>query len=189
MTLNFEDLRTQFPALQRSCAKTGNHVAYLDGPAGSQVPLSVIEAISDYYRNHNANSGGRFATSVETSAMMAEAHQAAADWFGTDDPAECVFGANMTSLTFAFSRALSRTWNRGDRIVVTQLDHDANVSPWRLAARDIGVEVDTVRIHREDATLDLDDYKRCAAWDQVGSAFTVHPTVWAHARRFEGWWI
>jgi cysteine desulfurase family protein (TIGR01976 family) len=90
--------------------------------------------------------------------MMATAHAAAADWFGATDPRECVFGANMTTLTMAFSRALARTWKQGDRVVVTELDHDGNVTPWRLAAEDVGAEVVTVRVDPRDATLDLDDF-------------------------------
>ncbi len=166
------ELHSQFPSLQRLHEPSGQRVVYLDGPAGSQVPEAVILAISDYYRKHNANSGGRFATSQETSEMMARAHLAAADWFGAADPTECVFGANMTTLTFAFSRALARTWKSGDRIVVTELDHDGNVTPWKLAARDVGVEVDTVRVHREDATLDLDDFKRAVQPGTKLVAFT-----------------
>jgi cysteine desulfurase family protein (TIGR01976 family) len=155
-----EALRGEFPSLQRVAPLTGQPVVYLDGPAGSQVPQAVIDAISDYYVHHNANSGGKFATSVETSEMMAAAHQAAAEWFGARDASECIFGANMTTMTFAMSRALSRTWNAGDRVVVTELDHDGNVTPWKLAARDAGVNVETVRVQRHDATLDIDDFRR-----------------------------
>jgi cysteine desulfurase family protein (TIGR01976 family) len=154
------ELRHLFPSLSRKHPETKKPVVYLDGPAGSQVPKSVIDAISDYYLHHNANSSGHFATSYETNEMMTEAHQAAADWFGCDDPRECIFGANMTSLTLSFSRALSRTWSAGDTILVTQLDHDGNVTPWRLAARDVGVHVDTVEVHRSNATLDEESFQR-----------------------------
>ncbi len=153
-------MRSRFPALSRLSADGQQPVIYLDGPAGSQVPHSVIDAISDYYLHHNANSGGKFPSSVETSAMLQAAHQAAADWFGAADWRECIFGANMTTLTMAFSRALSRTWRPGERVVVTQLDHDGNVTPWKLAAADVGVEVATVRVDPSDATLDMDDYRR-----------------------------
>ncbi len=154
----FPQLRHHFPALSRQHA--GQPVIYLDGPAGSQVPQSVIDAISQYYCQHNANRSGQFETSRETDELMQDAHAAAAAWFGTDDPAETIFGANMTTLTFQFSRALSREWSAGDTVVVTQLDHDANVSPWRLAAADRGAKLRTVRVNVHDATLDLDDYAR-----------------------------
>ncbi len=149
-------LRAQFPALRRTHA--GRPVVYLDGPAGSQVPQSVIDAISNYYHHHNANRGGKFDTSRETDQLMRAAHRHAADWFGADDPDEVIFGANMTTLTFQFSRALAQTWKSGDRIVVTQLDHDGNVTPWRLAAQDVGVEVSQVRVHPADATLDVQHF-------------------------------
>ena len=152
----FPQLRQQFPALARQ--QNGQGVIYLDGPAGSQVPQSVIDAISDYYCHHNANRSGQFATSHETDRLMQDAHEAAAAWFGTEDANETVFGANMTSLTFQFSRALSREWSSGDTVVVTQLDHDANVSPWRLAAADRGAQLRTVRVNASDATLDLADF-------------------------------
>ncbi|MGN6544529.1 MAG: aminotransferase class V-fold PLP-dependent enzyme, partial [Aureliella sp.] len=138
------ELRAQFPALAR---RAGDQpVIYLDGPAGSQVPQSVINAISDYYLHHNANRCGQFPTSHETDELMADAHRAAAAWFGTDDPDEAIFGANMTTLTFQFSRALARTWRADDTIVVTKLDHDGNVSPWRLAARDCGARLRVVEV-------------------------------------------
>lgn len=152
------ELRKQFPAMAR--VQSGQPVVYLDGPAGSQVPLSVIDAIGNYYRYHNANRSGQFPTSHETDQLMADAHCAAAAWFGGDDPKEIVFGANMTTLTFQFSRAHARTWQPKDTIVVTRLDHDANVSPWRLAAADRGVTLRTVEVRREDATLDEDDFAR-----------------------------
>jgi cysteine desulfurase family protein (TIGR01976 family) len=153
-------LREQFPALKRVGQDDGQPVVYLDGPAGSQVPQRVIEAVSDGLAHHNANTHGMFPTSLEVTAMLAGAHQAAADWFGASDPRECAFGANMTTLTLAFSRALAKTWQAGEKIVVTELDHDANVTPWKLAAADAGVHVATVRVHREDATLDIDDFRR-----------------------------
>lgn len=156
----FTNMRSQFPSLSRQDPSTRQAVIYLDGPAGSQVPQGVIDAISDYYLHHNANSGGQFPSSQETTAMMASAHQTAADWFGAQDWRECIFGANMTTLTLAFSRALAKTWRAGERVVVTQLDHDGNVTPWHLAAADAGVEVATVGVNTSDATLDLDDFRR-----------------------------
>jgi len=152
------DLRSQFPALARQMHD--QPVIYLDGPAGSQVPESVISAIGDYYRHHHANRHGQFASSHETDQLMDEAHRAAAAWFGTEDPRETIFGANMTTLTFHFSRALARHWQSSDTIVVTRLDHDANVSPWRLAAADAGAQLRVVDVRTEDATLDMDDFAR-----------------------------
>ncbi|MCC6511353.1 MAG: cysteine desulfurase-like protein [Pirellulaceae bacterium] len=154
----FPELRSQFPALSRR--HNALPVIYLDGPAGSQVPQRVIDAISDYYCHHNANRAGQFDTSRETDGLMADAHAAAAAWFGAADPRETIFGANMTTLTFQFSRAHSRTWNPGDTVVVTQLDHDANVSPWRLAAADRGANLRVVKVTTSDATLDLEDFEQ-----------------------------
>lgn len=154
--MTFPQVRDQFPALSRQHA--GQPVIYLDGPAGSQVPQSVIDAIGNYYCHHNANRSGQFGTSHETDALMQDAHAAAAAWFGTDDPNETVFGANMTTLTFQFSRALSREWSSSDTVVVTELDHDANVSPWRLAAADRGAKLRTVKVNTTETTLDMDDY-------------------------------
>lgn len=154
-----DSIRAQFPSLSRQ-HDHGRPAVYLDGPAGSQVPESVIDAIATYYRTSNANVGGKFPTSLETGELMAAALAAAADWFGSNDPRECIFGANMTTLTFAFSRALSKTWKPGDRIVLTELDHDGNVTPWRRAAADVGAIVDTVQVNPQDATLDVEDFQR-----------------------------
>ena len=147
--------RRQFPALGRTL--DGKPVVYFDGPAGSQVPRRVGDAVADYLLRINANHEGLFATSRESDALLHAAHQGLADFVGTDDPDTVVFGPNMTSLTFALSRALGRTWQSGDEIVVTRLDHDANVSPWVLAARDAGVAVRHVGIRADDCTLDMDD--------------------------------
>ncbi|MBW3596137.1 MAG: cysteine desulfurase-like protein [Planctomycetes bacterium] len=149
--------RRQFPALSRN--QDGRPVVYLDGPAGTQVPQRVIDAVSDYLAHHNANQCGRFAAGRETDAMMTAAHEAVADLFGADDPDTVAFGPNMTTLTFAFSRALGRTWHAGDEVLVTRLDHDANITPWVRAAADAGATVRLVEIHREDCTLDLDDLR------------------------------
>lgn len=149
-------VRRQFPALAQRHGE--REAVFFDGPAGSQVPQSVIDAISNYLSTMNANHCGVFATAVRSDAMLDEAHRAAADFVGADDPECCYFGANMTTLTFALSRALSKTWNKGDEILVTRLDHDADVSPWIMAARDAGVVVKHVGI-RPDCTLDLDDFR------------------------------
>ena len=156
MTARFdlESVRSQFPAFNRTVE--GRPVVFLDGAAGSQVPSRVAEAVSGYLTGTNANHGGPFATSVESDAMLDAAHHAAADFLGTADPDTVAFGANMTTLTLAVSRALASTWQPGDRILVSRLDHDANVTPWTLAAHDAGVAVDHIDIHPDTATLDLD---------------------------------
>ena len=152
------ELRAAFPSLARLDPLSNLPVVYLDGPAGSQVPQVVMDAVIDYYQHHNANSAGVFATSLETVEILNQAHQAAADWFGSSNAQECIFGANMTTLTMAFSRAISRTWQRGDRVVVTELDHDANVTPWALAAKDVGAELVQVKVNVSDGTLDEADF-------------------------------
>ncbi len=151
-------IRSQYPALQR--VVDGRTPVYLDGPGGTQVPRRVIDAIVDYLTRCNANHGGVFATSRESDAILDEAHRAAADFVNAGSPDEIVFGQNMTTLTFHLSRALGRTWRPGDVVVVTKLDHDANVRPWALAAADAGAEVRFVEVRREDCTLDVDDFRR-----------------------------
>jgi cysteine desulfurase family protein (TIGR01976 family) len=149
--------RAQFPALSRTIE--GQLPVYFDGPAGSQVPRSVAEAVSTYLTTTNANHGGVFPTSRASDALLDEAHAALADFIGSDDPQSIAFGANMTTLTLALSRALGRTWRPGDEVIVTRLDHDANVTPWVLAARDAGARVLHVDIRPEDCTLDLADFQ------------------------------
>src|SRR5271167_3869457 len=145
---------SQFPALTQTV--NGHPAAFLDGPGGTQVPQRVIDAISGYLRHDNANTGGAYATSRRTDAMLSEARSAMADFLhcGAD---EVAFGPNMTTLTFAISRAIGRDLKPGDEIVVTRLDHDANVSPWLAMAEDRGVTVRWAEIHDEDCTLDMAD--------------------------------
>jgi len=152
-------VRARFPGLRREVA--GRRAVFFDGPAGSQTPQRVADAVSDYLLRRNANHGGPFATSQESDAMLAAAHRAVADFLGAERPDEVAFGANMTTLTFALSRALARTWRAGDEVVVTRLDHDANVSTWELAARDAGAEVRHVQIRADDCTLDLASLRSC----------------------------
>jgi len=152
------DCRSQFPALTRQI--DGQPAVFFDGPAGSQVPHRVASTISNYLLNHNANHGGHFATSRETDAWLLEAQRRLADFLGASDPGLIVFGANMTTLTFAVSRAIATRWKPGDEVIVTRLDHDANVTPWVRAAQERGATVRYVEIHAEDCTLDLDDFKR-----------------------------
>jgi cysteine desulfurase family protein (TIGR01976 family) len=152
-----DHLRRQFPALSR---RVGQQPAvFFDGPGGTQAPQRVIEAVSHCLAHTNANCGGFFATSRESDRMLAEAHRALADFLGADDPDCIVFGQNMTSLTFALSRSLARTWKSSDEIVVTRLDHDANVSPWVLAARDAGATIRYASIRDEDCTLDVEELR------------------------------
>ncbi len=147
-------IRDQFPAL--ALEQDGRPVVYLDGPGGTQVPQRVIEAVVGYYRTMNANDGGAFLTSEATVAMVGGARAAVADLLGATDPDEVHFGANMTTLTFHVSRSIGATLGAGDEIVVTTLDHEANVSPWRALAADRDLVVRTVDIHAEDGTLDLE---------------------------------
>ena len=137
----------------------GQRAVYFDGPAGSQVPDRVIRAVSSYLAATNANHGGRFATSRESDEMLDAARQAAADLLGTTDTDTIIFGPNMTTLTLALSRALARTWKTGDEVVVTRLDHDANVTPWVLAARDAGATVRYVEVRATDCSLDMESLR------------------------------
>jgi cysteine desulfurase family protein (TIGR01976 family) len=157
-TFDVEALRRRFPAL--SMTHGGQSMAFFDGPGGTQVPDSVIEAVARYYRESNANSGGAFATSERSDAIVAEAHRAMADFLGADGPDEIAFGANMTTLTLHVSRSIVATMTPGDEIVVTGLDHEANVGPWRSAAGDRGLRVRTVGVDLADCRLDLDDFDR-----------------------------
>lgn len=152
-----ERLRTQFPALAMSVA--GRPAVFLDGPGGTQVPQRVIDAVAGHLRAHNANSGGAFATSRDTDRVIEEARAALADLLHAPSPSEVKFGANMTQLTFGFSRAVGATLEPGDEVVVTTLDHEANVSPWTALA-ERGAVIRTVDIRPEDCTLDPDDLDR-----------------------------
>jgi cysteine desulfurase family protein (TIGR01976 family) len=183
MTLDTVSIRAGFPALARTL--DGRPVAYLDGPGGTQVHESVIQAMSDFMARGGSNLGGSFVTSLETDAVVSAARSAVADLFGAQSN-EIVFGQNMTSLTYAMSRALARTWNPGDNIVLTRLDHDANVSPWMQAAADAGVEVRFVDFDPEVgcdldlATLDaaLDSRTRLVAFTHASNAVgTITPVA------------
>jgi cysteine desulfurase family protein (TIGR01976 family) len=151
--LDLTHVRSQFPSLAQ--AVNGHPAVFLDGPGGTQVPQRVIDAISNYLRRDNANTCGAYATSRHTDAMLADARSAMADFLHCAAD-EIVFGPNMTTLTFAMSRAIGRDLASGDEILVTRLDHDANVSPW-LALEETGVTIRWAEIHEEDCTLDLAD--------------------------------
>jgi len=148
-------LRAEFPALARE--QDGRPVAFLDGPGGTQVPQRVVDAVADYLTHRNANSGGAFTTSALSDAMADEAHAAVADFLGAASPHEIKFGYNMSTLTFHIGRSIGSTLGPGDEIVVTTLDHEANVSTWEAMARDRGVTVQKVDIRPDDVTLDLED--------------------------------
>jgi cysteine desulfurase family protein (TIGR01976 family) len=153
VALDLTHIRSQFPSLAQTV--NGHPAVFLDGPGGTQVPQRVIDAISDYLRRDNANTGGAYSTSRNTDAMLAEARAAMADFLNCAAD-EVVFGANMTSLTYMISRAIGRDLGPGDEILVTRLDHDANVSPW-LALEEKGVTIRWAEIHKEDCTLDVED--------------------------------
>lgn len=139
------EVRGHFPALERMVE--GTAVAYFDGPGGTQVPRQVVDAMIDYLYHHNANTHWPFTTSVETDALIAAARVALADFLGAS-PSEIAFGANMTTLTFHLARALGRGWKAGDTVVVTELDHHANVAPWRALERERGLTIATVPLLR-----------------------------------------
>ena len=153
-TLDPAAVRAHFPSLARTI--DGVPVAYLDGPGGTQVPRECIDAIVAYLERSNANHGGAFAASRESDALVDEARAAGADFLGAHDPVEIVFGPNMTTLTLGISRAVGRDLKAGDEIVVTRLDHDANVAPWLAVAEDRGATVRWLELAEDRATLDLE---------------------------------
>ncbi len=159
--MNIEELRRGFPALGRTI--DGQPVTYLDGPGGTQVHESVIEAMSAFMVRGGSNLHGPFVTSHETDAVLMSARSAAADLLGSD-PGEIVFGQNMTSLTYGFSRALARTWKPGQNVVVTRLDHDSNVATWVQAAESVGVETRFIDIDPESG-CNLDPVSVASAID------------------------
>ena len=155
--LDLQSVRRQFPAL--GLRIDGRPVVYLDNPAGTQVPQRVIDRTTSYWQTMNANQGGVFATSERSDALMLEVRAAAAAFVNADSPEEIVFGPNMTTLTFAVSRAIARELRAGDEILVTRLEHDGNVSPW-LALQEQGIIVRFADIKTPECTLDLDDLRR-----------------------------
>jgi cysteine desulfurase family protein (TIGR01976 family) len=150
-----EEIRARFPALARQHA--GEHVAYFDGPGGTQVPLDVVDAVTEYLFEHNANTHWHYPSSAETDAMLAASRAAMADLVG-GAPDEIAFGANMTTLTFHIARAIGRTLTAGDEIIVTELDHQANVAPWVEVAREHTLAVNVAPMRPHDGTLDQDRF-------------------------------
>ncbi len=153
MALDLSVIRSQFPSLSRPAI-------FFDNPGGTQIAKQSLDRINRYLIECNANHEGAFETSIASDAILDEAHRAMADFYNASSPGEIVFGNNMTTLTLHISRSISREWKEGDEIVVTRLDHDANVTPWALAAQDRGVKVNWVDFDVEDGTLKLDDLQK-----------------------------
>jgi cysteine desulfurase family protein (TIGR01976 family) len=151
------EIRSHFPALERK--HNGYPVAYFDGPGGTQVPRQVVESMSDYLYHHNANTHWAYPTSAETDAALAQAREVCAEFLNAS-PAEIAFGANMTTLTFHLSRALSLNFSPGDEIVVTELDHHANIDPWHRLTVERGVTIRTVRMNTETGQLNWAELER-----------------------------
>lgn len=176
--MDVTSVRGLFPALQR--VEAGHPAAYFDGPGGTQVARPVVDAMEDYLLHHNANTHWAYATSAETDAMIAEARRALADFLGCG-PREVAFGANMTTLTFHFTRALGRRMGPGDEVVVTRLDHQANVGPWQALARERGITLREVPFHPEDGTLDMAALEGALSdrtrWVAIGAASNALGTV------------
>jgi cysteine desulfurase family protein (TIGR01976 family) len=153
MTLDLSAIRSQFPSLNRSDI-------FFDNPGGTQIAKPSLDRMNQYLIEYNANHGGAFATSIASDEILDEAHEAMADFYNATSPEEIIFGNNMTTLTLHISRSISREWKEGEEILVTRLDHDANVTPWVLAAQDRGVKVNWVDFDVEDGTLKLDDLQK-----------------------------
>ncbi|MEX2317578.1 MAG: aminotransferase class V-fold PLP-dependent enzyme [Pirellulales bacterium] len=154
---SIDDIRSRFPALERRYA--GVPIAYFDGPGGTQVPRCVVDAMVDYLYSHNANSHWNYPTSAETDEIIDGARAALADFVG-GSPDEIVFGANATTLAFHVSRALAPLFSAGDEIVVTELDHHANVRPWQVLARERGCVLRVARMNVDGGTLDWDNFEQ-----------------------------
>ncbi|WJT08645.1 cysteine desulfurase-like protein [Vibrio harveyi] len=154
MNFNLNQIREQFPALAQY--HNDRPVTFFDGPGGSQVPQSVLDSIVSYLGHFNSNLGGHYFSSQATVDVMQSARESAQALLNAPSSGNIVFGANMTSLTFQLSRAISRDWKEGDEIIVSALDHYSNVSSWQQAAEDKGVIVHQVRINEHDCTLDLE---------------------------------
>ena len=155
--ISVEKIRRHFPALQRIHGK--NPVAYFDGPGGTQAPIAVVDAVTNYLLHHNANTHWTFPTSIETDDIVAAARAALADFLNAA-PSEIAFGANMTTLTFHLARAVGRAFGPGDEIVVTELDHHANIAPWQALGKERGLTIRTVKMIPENGRLDWDHFGR-----------------------------
>jgi cysteine desulfurase family protein (TIGR01976 family) len=171
-SFDVETVRRQFPSLNRPLPG-GRLPVFFDNPAGTQVPQTVIDAVSGYFVTMNANSGGAFVTSRHNDAMVREVRQIAAAFLNASSPDEIVLGPNMTTLNFSLSRALALTLRSGDEIVLTRMDHDANVAPWLRIAQDLGLAVRWVDINTDDCTLDMDSLE-AALNERTRIVATVH---------------
>jgi cysteine desulfurase family protein (TIGR01976 family) len=159
MPFDSTTIRNQFPALRRQAALP-SPALFLDNPGGTQIAQASLDRIVTYLTQHNANHGGAFLTSQQSDLVLDEAHAAMADFYNAERSEEIIFGNNMTTLTLHISRSFSRSWNPGDTIVVTRLDHDANINPWVLAAQDRGCNIRWVDFHPEDGTLDIEEMQQ-----------------------------
>ena len=154
--INSEKIREYFPSLGRVDANN-NQIIYLDGPGGTQVPIQVIEGISQYYIRSNANTHGEFVTSKETDSMMDGVRERVSEMLGSEGPKTISIGQNMTTLNYSLARALSRKFNEGDEVIITELDHEANRGPWKVL-EEVGVKLIEVKL-LDNGTLDYTDFK------------------------------
>ena len=168
--MSIEEIRRCFPALARTYL--GNRVAYFDGPGGTQVPRAVVEVMNDYLYHHNANTHWAYPTSAETDVIIDSARSVLADFLNAG-PTEIVFGANMTTLTFHLARALGRGYRRDDEILVTELDHHANIAPWRRLENETGAKLRIVKMIPETGKLDWEDF--CRSTTQIRTKFNNSP--------------
>lgn len=188
MSLNVKEIRKEFPSLNEKFG--GKKAIFFDNPGGTQVPKRVIDAIKDYMIRKNSNTHGVFETSILTDRTIEEAHRAGADFLGAE-PGEIIFGQNMTTLTFHISRSIAKEISQGDEIILTKLDHDANISPWLFLAEERGAKILWADINPEDCTLNMEDLKKkirertkiiavCYASNAVGTVNDVKTIVkWA----------
>ncbi len=185
MSLNVNEIRKEFPSLKEKF--NGRQAIFFDSPGGTQVPKRVIDAMKDYFLRKNSNTHGVFETSIRTDSTIEEARIVASDFLNSS-PDEIVFGNNMTSLTFHLSRSLSKEIKKGDEIIVTRLEHDANISPWLMLAEDTGAKIRWCEINKEDCTLEMEDLKSkinertriiaiCYASNSVGTINDVKKVV------------
>lgn len=172
MNFHADEIRPLFPSILTP-TDDGTIPVFLDNPAGTQVPTMVMEAVTEYYMTMNANSGGAFTTSQRNDTMVKATRQRMADFINASSPDEIVIGPNMTTLNFALSRAIAKTLSAGDEVILTRMDHDANVSPWLLIAEDYDLVVKWVDINTDDCTLDLGTLEE-ALTEKTKIVATVH---------------
>ena len=172
MSFHANNIRDLFPSILTP-ADDGTIPVFLDNPAGTQVPKMVMDAVTEYYMTMNSNSGGTFVTSQRSDAMVEATRERMADFLNASSKDEIVIGPNMTTLNFALSRAIGKTLSAGDEIVLTKMDHDANISPWLRVAEDIGLTVKWVDINTTDCTLDMDSLEE-ALTEKTKLVATVH---------------